>query len=460
MLFVAAPAYADHASWHATLSGDLATTDNVFSAPVDQYPNGDVFTTVRPGMLFAYDAPRMIHELNAEIEFLEYVLHSDRPSVTGRAGWKGFFLPGPRSELLLTANGSRGQLNALSSRSSPDQTGIGVLPSSTAPIDVSQADAGAYLSWQSSKATRLSDQSFARWTATDDNQMTPTTTDVREVGTTGTFSYAWRSDSLGLDAGASYLRLLRIAPPTAMPGSMLQRQINPHAMLVWQHDVDKHWSTNVDGGVVYVNPVGTDPYNPGLTNRAAPFPIFGAVVAYTETWGRATVAARRAVTPNLFIALNTVDDSLTSQLALPLPWFDDNPHARTPKFVGLGSLGIEHAQLVDPTMDNKLTGSIYVARADVGIAWMPQPGQSWGLRYEFVYQHGDASTAMVTPSFFRNTLYFTFSLRYPDRLAAAVPRRTQSVRADRKDLSPVGAEPVVPDPTEQLPDEDSSPDDR
>ncbi len=460
MLFVAAPAYADHASWHATVSGDLATTDNVFSAPTSQYPDGDVFTTVRPGMLFAYDAPRMIHELDAEIELLEYVLHSDQPSVTGRAEWKGFFLPGPRSELLLAADGSRGQLNALNARVSPDQTGIGVLPSATKPIDVSQADASAYLGWQSSKATRLSETSFAHWTATDDNQMTPTTTDVREVGASVSFSYDFRSDSLGIDAGASYLRMERIAPAGAMPGSMLQRQINPRAMLVWRHDIDKHWSTDVDGGVIYVNPVGTDPYNPGVPNTRAPFPIFGGLIAYTERWGRATLAARRAVTPNLFIALNTVDDSLTSQLAMPLPWLDDNPHARNPKLVGLASLGVEHAQLVDPTMDNKLTGSIYVAHVDVGIGWTPHPGQTYGIRYQFIYQHGDASTVMITPSFFSNTLYFTFSLRYPDRLAAQVPRRTQSVRADRKDLAPVGAEPVVPDPTELLPDQDSSPDDR
>jgi len=54
----------------------------------------------------------------------------------------------------------------------------------------------------------------------------------------------------------------------------------------------------------------------------------------------------------------------------------------------------------------------------------------------------------IAPSFFSDTLFFTFALRYPDRVVATVPRQTDSVRADRKDLAPVGAEPVVPDPTE------------
>jgi hypothetical protein len=59
---------------------------------------------------------------------------------------------------------------------------------------------------------------------------------------------------------------------------------------------------------------------------------------------------------------------------------------------------------------------------------------------------------MVAPSFWRNTIYFTFSLRYPEEMAATMPRRQQSLRSDRNDLTPLGGEPVVPEET--LPDED------
>ena len=60
-IHLGAPAYADHSSAHFTASGDVATTDNVFAAADNR--QGDLFFQVRPGVLFAYDAPRMIHEL-------------------------------------------------------------------------------------------------------------------------------------------------------------------------------------------------------------------------------------------------------------------------------------------------------------------------------------------------------------------------------------------------------------
>jgi len=449
-LAAVAPASAGNGSWHLTANGDVAATDNVFAVPRDSNPEADMFMQVRPGMLFAYDSPRAIQELSAEVEFLEYILHSDRPTVTERLGWKGFFLPGPRSEVLITVNGSTGQLNALSSRSSPDQTGPTVLPPTQA-IDVYQADASEYGSWTTSKETRASQSLFARGTATNDQLAMPTKTDVYEVGGTLGFERTFQANAIGLDAGGSYLRLDR--DTMVAPGPLHQRQLNPKATGYWRHDFDKHWSASLDGGAIYVHPVDNT-----SVRQSAPFPLGGVMVAYTETWGRATLAVRRVVTPDLFVALNTINDSVLSQIALPLPWLDDNPHARMPKLMGLASIGLERAQLVDPDTQNP-EGSIILGRVDAGVTWTPRSGQTWGLRYEFVYQHGDMAGVIPTSTFWRNTLYLTFALRYPDRVAAQVPRVTQSVRADRKDLSPVGAEPVVPDPTEQLGD-DSDTDNR
>jgi len=179
-------------------------------------------------------------------------------------------------------------------------------------------------------------------------------------------------------------------------------------------------------------------------------------------WGRVTVSARRTVAPNLLIAMNTVDDIALAQVALPLPWLDENPHLRQPKLLGLASIGAERTQLVDP-MTSKLNGDYQVGRLDAGVTYSPRPSQTFGLRYEFVYQHASSIANSIlpdTPSYIRNTLFFTFSMRYPDRVAATLPRHQQPMRADRKDLSPVGAEPVVPDPTEPVPDDDSPNDNR
>lgn len=403
-------------------------------------------------MLFAYDSPRFIQELTAEAEFLEYVAHSDKPSVTFRSGWQGFITPGPRSEMTLGVSASTGQLNAMATRTSPDQTGINVLPPGA--IDTRQGAANEYLSYQVGKDTRIGERIYGNFTATQDNDPSvKVTTEAYDTGASLSIDHSFQHDSLALEAGGQFIYLKRLDPLRVQMGSRLDQQVNPRAVATWRHDFNREWSLNADGGGVYVNPVGTDPYNPTQTRRAAPFPIFGGVLAYTEQWGRATFSARRAVTPNLFIAQNTVADTAIATVAMPLPWLDETPHLRLPKLVGLGSIGFDRTQLIDPAMGD-LIGKFYVTHVDLGLAWTPKPGQTYGIRYQFLYQTGDSTPTLTIPGFWSNTIFFTFSLRYPDRVAATVPHRTQSLRSDRQDLAPTGAEPVVPDPAEQLPQED------
>lgn len=429
--------------------GSVATTDNVFATSRDN-AEADAFMQVRPGMLFSYDSPRFIQVLTGEVEFLEYVLHSDKPSVTFRAGWQGFYTPGPRSELVLGVDASTGQLNAMATRTSPDQTGINVIPPGR--IDTRQGDANEYYSYQLGKETRFSQTGFGRWTATDDEAST-VTTDAYEAGGALGIEHTFNHDTVGLEAGASFVYLKRLDPNGVQMGSRLDQQLNPRGVITWRHDINRLWSFAADAGGVWVNPVGTDPYNPTDVRRSSPFPIFGGTLAYSDAWGHLMFSARRSVAPNLFIAENTANDSVTASLAMPLPYLDAMPHMRNPKLVGLASLGFERTQLIDSEMGD-LLGRFYVAHVDAGVGYTPKPGQTYGLRYELLYQTGDSVGTMIIPSFYRNTIYFTFSLRYPDEMAATVPRRTQSMRSDRKDLSPLGAEPVVPDPAESLPDED------
>jgi hypothetical protein len=424
----------------------VATTDNAFSAPTDR--QADLYFQLRPGVLLAYDAPRMIHELDAEVELLEYAFHSSDPSTTFHVGWGANFLPGPRSELTTSANASTGKLNAIVSRSSPDQTTVGV--TLTGAIDVTQGDASEYLAWVAGKATRASEQGFARYAGSDDNLGTRTS--VAEAGLTLGFEHSFGRDTVGLEVGGSVLRLERIAPIGALMGSMRNDQVDPRGELMWRHDVDKHWSVNADGGLVYVEPVGTDPYDPTAVRHAATFPVFGGLVAYSGPGRRAQLSLRRSVTPNQFIALNTIDDTATLQVAMPLPWPDDT-RLVSPKLVALGSLGVERTQLVDPA-SSALDGTFKLARLDVGVGYAPHPGLTYGVRYELIYQTGDSTATMLIPSYFRDTLFFTFSVRYPERLAAQIQPKTKSLRSDRSDLGPNANERVVPEPTEseQSPD--------
>jgi len=448
-MLAAAPARADHASYHGTVVGSVATTDNVFAAPREM-AEPDIYMQVRPGLLFAYDSPRAIQELVGEVEFLEYVAHSDKPSVTFHAGWQGFFLPGPRSQVTTTVNASTGQLNAMTTRTTPDMAGINVVP--PGEIDTRQGDASEYLSYQAGKDTRISETVFGRWTSTQDaDPMVGVTTDAYEAGVTLAAEHTFGHDTVALDGGASYLWLRLLDPNGVQMGSRLDKQLNPRSSLSWRHDINRVWSFDASGGVVYVNPVGTDPYNPTDKRQANLFPTASATVAYSENWGLATLNVHRAVAPDLFIAENTLSEGVTATVAMPLPWLDEVPHARNPKLVGLGTIGVERSELIDSEKGGTL-GTFNLAHVDVGVGWTPSPGQTYSVRYEFAYQTGDSTATMMIPSYWRNTLFFTFALRYPDRMAAQVPRRTQSLRSDRNDLAPMGAEPVVPDPAEALPD--------
>ncbi len=451
-LILARTALADHTSVHVTASGNVAVSDNVFSAPSDQNPEADVYTQVRPGVLGTWETPRMVQTLAAEAEVLEYARHDpDNPSLTLRGRWDALFLPTPRTELGLGAGGSNGRVNALTSRSSADQTTIAITPAGSQ--EIRQADASQRLGWQSTKETRTNEQAFVRWAATNDDLAMPTTTDSVEVGAAFGFDRQFSKNDIGIEVGGSLLRLERISPVGSSSPSRLDRQLNPRATAAWRHDYTKAWSTALTAGIVYVNPYGTDPYNPMAMDRTAqPYPVFSATVGYTDVWGGAQLTAGRSVAPNLFIAQNTVNEEAIARLALPLHALDSSPRARDPQWTLLGSLGFDRSQLIDSTTA-EIQGSFDIARADIALQWHPVATQTYALRYEFVYQHGDTVGALVSPTFYRNTLYFEFAFRYPGTLATQVPRRVGSVRADGGDLAPVGAEPVVPDAAEAAPAE-------
>jgi len=446
-LVLASPARADHTSVHATASGEMATTDNLFAAGSGGDRQADMFATIRPGVLYAYDAPQMIHDFTAEAEVVQYMLHGDKPLVMGRAGWKSLFLPGPRTQLTMTINAATGLLSLLSARSTSDQTSATVMPSGK--VDVQQADTGETISWASGKHTRVLQGVLGRYGFTDDGS--GTRGETKEVAANLGFERTFRGDTVGIDASVAYLQLERIAPIGAPVGSREDHQINPRGTVTWRHDINKEWSTSLDGGVVFVNPVGTDKYNPDDDRRRpGTFGVAGAQVMYSELWGRALLWARRDVSPNLFLAQNTVDDTANLQVAMPLPWLDATK--RNPKLAAAGSIGVGHTQLID-SQTGSTEGDFKVAHLDLSVGWTPKPGVTYGFRYELVYQTGDSVALMTLPSYYRNTVYFTFSLRYPDRVVGELPKPRKGMRSDGRDLVPMGSEPVVIDVLEDQKDD-------
>lgn len=448
----AAVAHADNLDWHATAGGSVATTDNKNGAATNGGRNAGAFSDVRPGMLVTYNSPRQIHEANGEVDML-YQLGADKPNVTFRAGWKAYFLVGPRSEASASADASRGQINALNATRASDDNPLEVVP--LGQVDMTSLDGGLQHSYTATKFSRVFDRAFARRATTDDSS-SDVKTESQEIGFGLGLSYRTKRHNFLLEAGGSYVYLDKQDPFMRQMGSRRDHQLNPRAVATWQYDINKRWSTNLDGGVVYVHPVTElwgrdwrDPYMPNRTYKDGVFPLFGGVLAYTDVWGRAILQARRAVTPNLLIAQNTISDSLSLTFALPLRFLDKDSSRRDPRVVGIGSAGVSRSQLIDPETSDS-NGQFIVTRADFTVAWQPRKGQTLGLRYEFSYQNGDTVGDRIIPSFFRNTFYFTFALRYPEEIQVRVPRRGQSVRADEGDLAPIGSEPVVVDPADLL----------
>jgi hypothetical protein len=440
-LLVASPARADHTSLHATASGEIATTDNLFAAGSGGDRQADFFFTVRPGLLYAHDGSRMIHDFNVEAEIVQYVLHSERPSLTGRAGWRSLFLVTPRTTLNMTINTGTGLMTSLTTRSASDETTASVVPAGK--LDIQQADASQSLSWIAGKHTRLMQGVLGRYGFADDGNGTHSET--REVGGNLGMERTFRSTTVMLDASVSFLRLDAVAPATSLTGTHFAEQLNPRGTASLRHDFNRQWSINTEGGVVFVNPVGTR--NTDADRKGGMFGVFGSQLAYTEPRGRAALIARRTVAPNLYLAQNTLDDSVNFQVAMPLPWLNDS--SRRVKLAGLASIGAARTQLINAGTGS-LEGDIKVGHLDASVVWIPRPGVTYGARYELVYQADGETLAMTTPSYYRNTLLFTFSIRYPERVAAQLPRRAKSVRSDRKDLIPQSYEPSIPDVFDQV----------
>lgn len=422
-------------------------TDNVLSVPLGaENREGDVLLTVRPGLLFTYAMPRWMNELNAELELTRYVGQSDQPTIAARGGWKSIILKSPLSEIILDANINRSVVSAIGAATVPQDTSVALLP-----INQVTALEGGFTEYASKTLTRelrMYQTAFARAGKSDDEGMPRTIVKSGEVGMAWGLDRSFKRDAISVEFGASVLRLDR--NPEAPQGGRDDHQINPRGRATWRHDYSRKISSSLDAGLVVVVPYGTDKYHPDEERTLGTFPLLGAQVAYTDVWGVSTASVRRDVTPNLFVAANTVNDTASLSVAVPLYWLENNRRAQ-PKLAGVGSFGIQRTQLIEPVTSD-LQSSFIVSRVDAGIQYAPKPGFSYSLRYEMMYQtsqRGSSTIGEPQRGFLRNTVYLSASVRFPADVAVRVPkRRTSSVRADRKDTAPFGAEPVIPDLTD------------
>ncbi|HEX7841060.1 MAG TPA: hypothetical protein VF469_26465 [Kofleriaceae bacterium] len=459
---VAPPARADHTSVQATATGQVSATDNLFAAGGDGDRQADTFLTVRPGIIYAIDSPQMSHDLMLEGEATEYLVHNDSPSFGGRAGWTGLFLPGPQTSLTLSAGASSGVTTTLSTLSSADQTTSTVAPSGKATLY--NLNAGEHLSWTAGEFTQVSESLNATYGLT--NAGSGGSSDTREIDANLGLGRTFQRDSVALDAGASALQLQHgTTGSSTMPGmpgtpNGTDRQLNPRGSVAWHHDFNREWAASANGGVTIIHPLDSTTTNSlgmKVDTKTVAFTVYGAQVGYTELWGHASLSASRSVAPNLFLAQNTVDENINASVAMPLPWLDDT--RRNPKLSGAGSIGVSRTQVLDAAT-SATQSKFDLVHLDLAVTYNRTPSQAYGVRYELAYQSGDSAAKMAIPSYYRNTLYFTFGLHYPDRAEGELRRHNKLSRSAGPGARPLGLEPVVPETVDpepiDLPDVDQN----
>ncbi len=429
---VAAPAVARADSWSLHILGTIETgwTDNVFSAPTDPQPGvetpareGDVYTRIQPGLLFAWERPNIVNQFDYTLEGNMYASHDEAWSLSHRAGWRGFFLLTPRSEISSGVQLGVGTLNTFSTRTTADAGQVNVLPSAQSKFV--SLDGNQHYSYQVSRETRFTQSGLARLFQTEDTALMSTSRGYQIGGSLG-LDRSWRFDAVGLNVGTSFVSLERDAGGLAEGSD----QMNAQATVSWRRDLNVRWTSTVDGGITSIVPLDDG-------DEIVIQPTVGVGVGYFPNWGSAGVQVRRSVAPNLLIAQNTVSDSAIANAWLPLPWLAADP--MLPKLSVQGTLGFSRTQIID-SASGQLQSGFDVASVDAALNYAARPGLNASLRYQFIVQDGaDDALAGEVFGYYRHTVLLTFHGRWPDRVAAEVPLRS-SLRVDRSNLTVVGEE--------------------
>ena len=416
-------ARADEWSLHLVLSGQLAATDNVFQVPSNSPEGlpreGDAFLQVRPGLLGTYATRRTTHEVTADLDVLAFARNRDAWSISGRGGWRGIFTLSPRSELVAGAGVGTGTLNTLVARSADPAAALAPTGTNT----FISADATQQMTYQGSREVRLTEHARAQAVQTA-NAMDQSNLSY-DLSFGGGFDRTWRSDAVGADLTGSFVSFSR------GDGTRGADQLfNIRAAGQWRHDVSRRWTSNIDGGLVVVAPISRN-------GDSVVVPIIGGQIAYAPQWGSASISVSRSVVPNLFIAQNTVADTVTAAVNMPLPWL--SAERARPHWSTVGAIGFARSQLID-TERGRLASSFNVFNADLALQYAVSEASGLALRYQFIRQSGNADSLTIIQGYARNTVLLAFTYRFPARQAARFPNRT-SLRVDRSDITPIGDEP-------------------
>jgi hypothetical protein len=422
-------ARADDSSLHILGLAQLGATDNLTSGehnptdPMAPVAEWDTYLGIRPGVLATYGTPSAIHELTYTLDATLYARHGQYSSLFHRASWRGFFLIGPRSEVITSLEGSFGDGNLFPTVSASSAQ-IGAQRSGN--VETLGGAATEDYSYQLDRDLRFTQGFTERYdrTSTEGAGVSRASETGLRLGLDKSFRY----DAMSLLVGASYLSLERPDLGTMIAKDQI---VNARGTLMYRRDVSRFWTAIGEGGAVAVLPAGGN-------GKAQVVPVGGASLAYFPAWGTATLSVRRDVTPNLLIARNTLTDSGVVSCWLPLPWLQKDP--TNPELSFEGTLGYARTRLIDTDMGTVVQGfGDFVG--DAAVNWNFRKNAGLSFRYQLVVQSSDTAMTSAQPvfPFVRNTVLVQFFGRWPEKLAVEVPVRN-TLRVDRSNVNPVGEE--------------------
>lgn len=411
---------AEDGSLHLLGAAQLGFTDNLTSSSTD--PEWDTYVGLRPGVLATYGTARTIHELMYTLDANLYARHSGLSTLFHTAGWRGFFITGPRSEVTTTVTGSYGDANLF-----PDVaiSGGSITAQRSGLVQAASAEASANDSYMLTRDLRFGSGLSASYTRLDATGSGISTTE--QVAGHVLLDKSFRYDALSINGTAQYLWLSQ--PIANAVGNFSDNQTNLRLSGMYRHDLDREWTTALEAGGVAVIPSNSN-------SKTALVAIGAAQLAYYPAWGTAGLSVRRDVAPNLLLAQNTVTDSAQVNAWLPLPWH--KMAGAAPDWTVQGSVGVARVRLLDSVMGEAVSAFDDVL-GDVALNWSLRRNALVTFRYQLVWQKADPSVLLPVEGFTRNTLLVQFTGRWPDRLAVTVPTR-ETLRVDRSNVTPVGEE--------------------
>lgn len=425
-------ARADEFSLHALLSGQTAVTSNAFSTPDGSTDSSgaSINYQIRPGFLFSYHTERSLHEVQVDsgIDGNDF---TSNVTLTYRGSWRMTYSLTPRSEAEAGAGVAGGRVNALATSQPANVGGPSVLP--TGQVDFLQADASEAVSYQISPRMSARESVFGRYLSTKNRGEPPPpmsfNTSGFDIGASLGGQRTFKVTAVSLELQSSFQRLGTEDPPGS--GLVVDRdQLDARGVLRYQRDFSEHVSGSVEGGVVSLIPLENG-------EKLVYQPLAAITAAYVPAWGSTALTVRHGVAPNLFLAQNEITDSVTVNAAVPLP-IPGFGGRFAPQFAFLASTGYSRTRFLDLD-DGSTRQKFNVIYSDLALQYTPKPSMSMALRYQFIRQSAVESDipdpALMQLAYIRHTVMFTFFARWPDRVAAEIPVKSQ-LRV--RDITPLG----------------------